>query len=220
MWYLGLDLGQAADSTALATLEEPTWIPGRGWCAATDLTSEDRRNLDIPELKYAWARQAPLLTPLWLRQLKRYPLQTPYPVIVEDVVRRLGGKETHRPEVILVIDGTGVGAAVVDMFRYGKLPCAMYNVIITGGAKAERNHIPKRDLIGALQVSLQRSQLVISQDTDETKTLVNELREYKVKISDRGHDSYNAREGKHDDLVLAAALATWYARMVMHRGEL
>jgi len=220
MYYLGLDLGQAADSTALATLEEPTWIPGRGWVGATELTTIDRQNLDIPQLRSHWDEQAPKLVPLWLRQLKRYPLQTPYPAIVDDVIRMLGGKDARRPEVILIVDGTGVGAAVVDMFRYGELPCEMYNVIITGGAKAERNHIPKRDLIGALQVSLQRSQLVISQHTDETKTLINELREYKVKISDTGHDSYNAREGKHDDLVLAAALATWYARMVMHRGEL
>lgn len=220
MWYVGLDLGQAADSTALAMIEEPVWIPGRGWCGANDLTADDRRNLAEPQLRYLWAQQAPKLMPLWLRGLTRFPLLTPYPAIVEDVIRMLGGKDAQRPEVILIVDGTGVGAAVVDMFRYGDLPCEMYNLIITGAAKAERNHVPKRDLIGALQVSLQRGQLVISKDTDETKTLVSELQNYRVAISDRGHDSYNARSGKHDDLVLAAALATWYARMMVHRGEL
>lgn len=30
-----------------------------------------------------------------------------------------------------------------------------------------------------------------------------------MKISAAGHDSYDAREGAHDDLVLAAALACW-----------
>jgi hypothetical protein len=43
--------------------------------------------------------------------------------------------------------------------------------------------------------------------------LVEELLNFKVKINVKtAHDSYEAwREGIHDDLVLAVALACWYA---------
>jgi hypothetical protein len=41
--------------------------------------------------------------------------------------------------------------------------------------------------------------------------LMRELQDFRVKISDQGHDSYGAwREGAHDDLVLAVAVAAWY----------
>lgn len=42
--------------------------------------------------------------------------------------------------------------------------------------------------------------------------LVKELLNFKVTISTSGHDSYEAwREGDHDDLVLATAMALWLA---------
>ncbi len=46
------------------------------------------------------------------------------------------------------------------------------------------------------------------------QTLADELHNFKVTISALGHDSYGAgdgwREGAHDDLVLAVALAAWF----------
>ena len=48
---------------------------------------------------------------------------------------------------------------------------------------------------------------------------MRELAQFKVKINiSTGHDSYEAwREGDHDDLVLAVALACWYG--VKRRGK-
>ena len=45
------------------------------------------------------------------------------------------------------------------------------------------------------------------------QTLERELQNFQVKINlDTAHDSYGAwREGSHDDLVLAVALALWFA---------
>src|SRR4051794_36787501 len=47
-----------------------------------------------------------------------------------------------------------------------------------------------------------------------TKTLQEELINFRVKVSLAGRDSYGAsaewREGNHDDLVLALALALWH----------
>ncbi len=87
---------------------------------------------------------------------------------------------------------------------------------ITGGEAATREpggyRVPKRDLVGALQVLLQQERLHVAQGLPEAATLVRELLDFRVKLSDAGHDSYGAwREGTHDDLVLAVALAVWRA---------
>jgi hypothetical protein len=72
-------------------------------------------------------------------------------------------------------------------------------------------HVPKRDLIASAQIALQSRRLVIAEGLPDTATLVKELQDYRVEISEKtGHDSYNARSGAHDDLVLAVALAVWF----------
>ena len=50
--------------------------------------------------------------------------------------------------------------------------------------------------------------------------MVEELLSFQVKISVSGHDTYGAwREGTHDDLVLATALAVWVGeKKVLPRG--
>jgi hypothetical protein len=50
----------------------------------------------------------------------------------------------------------------------------------------------------------------------EVDTLQTELGHFELKISQAGHDSYGAwREGTHDDLVLALAVALWYAQLIL-----
>jgi hypothetical protein len=61
-----------------------------------------------------------------------------------------------------------------------------------------------------LLVLLQREEIDICGHLPESETLVKELGNIRIKISLGGHDTYGAwREGQHDDLVLAAALACW-----------
>lgn len=214
-FYLGLDLGQAADYSALAVIEEPIWSTlADRWVSSTTLA---REQIDSG-IWQRWQKHAPGKPPLWLRQLHRYPLQTPYPSVVADVIRRLGGSDP-RYDAILVVDGTGVGAAVVDMFRFAELPCEMYSVVIHGGVKVERNHVPKRDLISAVQVLLHTERLQVAKQSEMTQVWAAEMQNYRMKLSDAGHDSYSARgDSKHDDLVLAVALASWF-RGRMNRGE-
>lgn len=217
--YLGLDLGQAADYSALAVLESPIYCPPMGgWVSGSQLTPELRLQYD-QGMWYHWQQSAPGKGPVWLRQLHRYPLRTPYPTVVDDVIRRLGGKDAQRRDAVLVIDGTGVGAAVVDMFRFAELPCELFNVIITGGVKVDRNHVPKRDLISAVQVLLHTGRLQVAKASAETETWAKEMQNYQLKLTATGHDTYNARgDSQHDDLVLAVALAAWF-RDRWNRGE-
>ena len=45
----------------------------------------------------------------------------------------------------------------------------------------------------------------------EAGALVEELKDFHRKVSEAGRASFNARSGAHDDLVLACAIAVWFA---------
>ena len=72
--------------------------------------------------------------------------------------------------------------------------------------------VPKRDLITGLLVLFQRGEIEICGHLPESETLAAELANMRIKVSLSGQDTYATwREGQHDDLVLAAALACWHA---------
>lgn len=181
--YVGLDLGQASDYTALVIVEHT----------------------------------APRMA---IRHVERPALGTPYPKIVSWVCNLLDAPQMADVKALL-IDATGVGRAVLDMFRLIELPCDIIPITITGGNNASRDnsgmrYVPKRDLIASIQVPLQEKTLVFANGMPLGPVLRAELLNFKMKINTRGHDSYEAggasdwREGEHDDIVLAAALPCWY----------
>src|SRR5215468_7630693 len=142
--------------------------------------------------------------------LERVPLGTLYPAIVVHVVRLLT-KLPGRPE--LVIDFTGVGRPIFDMFVYsGIYPTG---VLITGGTTEARDgstrSVPKLTLVSRLQALLHEGRLKILRELDEAETLVRELQDFRAEFTAAGHLTFNARSGKHDDLVLALAIAVWRA---------
>jgi hypothetical protein len=141
--------------------------------------------------------------------LERVPLGTPYPGIVAHVGRLLG----KLPDPELVIDYTGVGQPVFDLFTYAGI--SPTGVVITGGA-VETGYgaicsVPKLTLVSRLQALLHQGQLKIQKDLYEAETLVRELQDFRVDFTAAGHMTFNARAGKHDDLVLALAIAIWRA---------
>src|ERR1039457_3522325 len=73
--------------------------------------------------------------------------------------------------------------------------------------------VPKRDLILGLQILLQRGVLRIAAGLEYGADLVKEMTAMEVKISASGYEQCAAwREGTHDDLVFAVALACWNAQ--------
>ena len=73
-------------------------------------------------------------------------------------------------------------------------------------------------LVSAIVAALQSGRLTlpntrnpeILRKVPEALTLENELKDYRVEVSETtGRETYNARSGRHDDLVLAAAMAVW-----------
>lgn len=209
---------------------------GDGWISPRSMTSFKAGQL----LSINYKHGRPPYPPLRVRHLERFELGTPYPQIVErvaDLYRSLRGPrvesragvetvvqpdgtrfvrprtEGHHYRVSLIVDATGVGKPVVDSLR-SRVP--VHAVSIHGGDRVTSEGMdyraPKRDLVGAAQVALQGGRLKIALGLPESETLRRELQNFRQTINPTtAHDSYSHfREGDHDDLVLAAALALWF----------
>ena len=234
-YYIGLDLGQAQDYTALALLEEALWLGNQvdwdswgvycpeavpcsgGWVSPSVLSP--RSALRALYINYHLGR--PPHPPLYLRHLERYELGTKYTEIVARVKRLLlRSPIRERLEYSrLLIDSTGVGRPVVDAFKAeGIRPIS---ITIHGGSAVTHQlegpildglRVPKRDLVAAVQTLLQNGRLQIAEALELAEMLKRELLSFRVKVDPRtAHDSYEHwREQDHDDLVLAVACAAWY----------
>src|SRR5262245_16287604 len=68
-------------------------------------------------------------------------------------------------------------------------------------------HVSKTVLISGVQVPLQQRRLKFAKELTETRRLVRELENFRVKITPSTNETLNTREREHDDLALA--LAFW-----------
>src|SRR5215212_6903763 len=151
---------------------------------------------------------------LHVRHLERFR-HTLYPDVA-DRVEALMDSPQLAGNSELVIDATGVGPAVTDIFsKRGR----SFKAVKIHGGDSETNEqgvyrVPKRNLVSALQAALQTGTLKIASSLALAGVLREELLNFRIKINlATGHDSYEHwREGDQDDLVLAAALAVWSAR--------
>jgi hypothetical protein len=194
-FFVGLDLGQRMDPSAIALVE------------TVDVAGE----LDPVRFEKRVERQ------FLLRHLERAPLGTPYVEIVrrvKEVIKTACGDGTCK----LVVDATGVGAPVVELLQGWNRTYQLIPVVITAGEQASwsrgQYRVPKRDLIMGLQLLFEQGQVRMAGHLPEVGALVKELMGMRVKVSPEGRDTYaaGAREGPHDDMVLAMALACWEAR--------
>lgn len=190
MFYVGLDLGQRQDHSAVAIVERP-------------------------DLRHAWL--ATRRDNLLVRRVERLVLGTPYPRVVERV-REIVCGVALAGQCALVVDGTGVGAPVVDMLRRAGLGCEVTAVTITGGERESRSgtawNVPKRDLIAGVQLGLEKGELRIARHMKDVGALVRELVDVRITAGlGLGRVRIGADgSGQHDDLVIALALACWRAR--------
>ena len=153
-----------------------------------------------------------------LRHIERPERGTTYPKIVERLQEIADSGPLAEVDKTIVIDVTGVGRPVWDLLCAATFDeyTGLSGIMITGGNTVTKegsiHHVPKRDLVSALQVAFQNGTLKIAKGLPEAETLVRELTNFKVKISVSGHDQYEAwREGIHDDIVLSAAMGVWLA---------
>jgi hypothetical protein len=95
-------------------------------------------------------------------------------------------------------------------------------VTITGGERAAENrstfgvqrwNVPKRDLVAGVQMLLERGELRIARELKEAGPLVRELLDIRATAKATGRVRIGADGGgEHDDLAIALALACWRAQ--------
>ena len=187
VFTLGIDLGQARDYTAIAIVEQ-LYLD-----SAIDMTA-------ISEPSYH------------VRYLERLDLGTPYTEIVAHV-ESLMRTTILRDRIRLVVDRTGVGAPVADMFLHAGLNPAAVNIV--GGFRPSshgRTHnVPRQYLISVLKILLETGQLKIASALEFSPVLERELINFSARNA-RADDEHSIswRENEHDDLVFAMMLASYY----------
>jgi hypothetical protein len=148
------------------------------------------------------------------RHIEPWPLGTSYPSIVQAVRSMLNRPPLHG-QCTLVVDHTGVGRPIFDLFVEAKIE-PIIGITITGGLAWHRDtgrqwHVAKILLVGTVQKFLQSGRLRIGAKLPHARTLQKELRDFRVKITKAANEMYEACEGAHDDLVLSLAVALFAA---------
>lgn len=156
-------------------------------------------------------------------KIQRYARGTDYTDIVKDVRKSLIEGDYPDP-IYMPIDATGVGAGVFEMFLNAKLPKAIVvPITITAGqapvikpkpksfARGAKGYwVPKSMLASHLQSLVQSQDIRSLRGVQHSDLLRKEMQNFQVKISKAGNDQFEARDGEHDDLVLALAMGVWF----------
>ena len=197
-YVVSVDLGQSQDYTAICILRHSVVLPDRQtW------TSDEKRQVHKQDFTEHF-------DVVWMERLRlgmSYVDQTAY---IAEVLRR-PPLPANTP---LVIDQTGVGAPVGDILA--KAGLKPYRVTIGSGNEAIRHGayehtVPKSLLIAGLEARSHTKELRIAEELTEAGPLKEELKDFQRHISEAGRVAFGARTGKHDDLVLAVAIALWFA---------
>lgn len=189
---VGIDLGQAHDPTAICVASSTVTSAFNPAFAPLFPTTKPRyevHHLERLKLGFSYTRQVDYIAEM----MRRDPLV------------RL------RPSVL--VDYTGVGRPVFDMFLERPALRLAQGVAITSGREVIPNSVgwsvPKVELVSKLQALLHSGNLKVHMGLSDAPVLVRELKDFRVKYSEAGNATFNAREGAHDDLVLALALAVF-----------
>lgn len=116
----------------------------------------------------------------------------------------------------LVVEQTGVSKPVATMLRKAKPKASLRLVTVSSGQQAALDGggwlVPREELVGVMQVLLQGRRIVVAPSLAHSQLLVRELVNFKAKVTGASELAVEAwREGEHDDLVLACAVAAWKA---------
>ena len=192
-FYVGLDLGQSADPSALAVLEQSQYSD--------------------PESRASYA----------CRHLQRWPLGTPYPTIVEEVGRLVATPPLPNCALVVDATGCGRPVVDMIRQARPPADLVPVTITaghaLTCGP--DGYHVPKRELVSTLQILLQERRLQIARALPEAAKLERELLSFQMRITPSAHEAFGAwREDAHDDLVIALALASWCAETLGRRDRL
>lgn len=204
-FFIGADFGKRQDYSAVILEEKVRLIDqldGRGQ----------------PEVRY------------YVRDGWRYPLETDYEAIVDDIVGHLDNRalwtegralsgQTYCEKPKLVMDAGGPGEAIYESFlRKGNERRSLYLLGITGatseGRVGNKFTAGRGSILHQLQVDAQMGILKIASGIAILTTLQQELHNIQPRHSENpGLLTYEQkRQSVHDDVAMAAATCHWLAR--------
>ncbi|MGE0724337.1 MAG: hypothetical protein AB7O45_08175 [Alphaproteobacteria bacterium] len=195
---LSADLGRMNDFTALSVIRRVD--------AGDDSWYFDPRRPDVSIEGRTVEFQVP--------HLSRLPLMLSYVHQVERIGELYVRLKAIDHNAALVIDATGVGNAVCDLFVAAGLP--VIAITLTAGAEPEykgggRWSLPKRVAVQRLEAALHTGELRIADGLPEGEVLRRELRDFRARYTSTGLLTFSHRDGAHDDLVLSLALGLWFS---------
>jgi hypothetical protein len=205
---MGVDLGQIKDPTAICVIEFCDGVSDHGsdWERHTGQTTA----LGLQKKAERWR----------CVHLDRIPLNTMYGDVVQHLAALLATPQLQRDPnknqtaAELVVDAGGPAPGVIEMLRAAGLH--PIQVIITGGlesnAKRGRFTVSKHELISTLDARLHhdRYPLTFSTQLAEGEAFKAEIADFRRNVSGAGRMQYEARQGKHDDLISSVAIAVWW----------
>ena len=197
--WIGVDLGSHVDFTAVAVLARSLAIKPDG------LPARSSRG----DTLHDWR----------LRALKRFGLRTSYELIARSVADiALMPDLGAAPRV--VVDGTGVGVAIVELIRgaLARYPeIEVWSCSVTSGeswrvVRRGEINVSKIQLVSSFAAALHSGRFRVSHKPDGTPidgadVLERELAAFKVKQSRRSDaELFGADQGKHDDAVACCSM--------------
>lgn len=187
-FYLGLDLGQTQDFSALVGL---------------------RKRIRFEE-GLAVARYS-------TRGIKRWPLGTKYAAVAQDLAKIVAEPPLKGCVCGLDRTGVGAGVLELIEVAKPAVQLRPVMITSGHQARVDAGvwYIPKLDLVAVLQLLLQSGRLEISESLPEAAVLQKELLSFRAKVTAAGNDTFGADESDwrsrpFDDLVLALAIAAWF----------
>lgn len=146
----------------------------------------------------------------WVRRIVKLPKGMSYDVQVKEARELFFQYKNPK----LIIDRTGVGLPICDMIVAGGLQPVM--VSLTAGdvvtrPEAGKINLPKRDMVASITKVIQERRLKVVAGCENAALFKNELKNFQLKVSASGHNTYNAAPGSHDDSITAVGLCLYYS---------
>lgn len=201
-YVVSVDLGQSMDYSALTVLHRCWWRKGEK---------------PLPDTARLWHA---------VEMLIRWPLGTPYPKIVQNIVETVHYVQTVSQNgdrgVALVVDQGGPGRPVIDLLkREGVRPIGI--TITSGETVSQRPDnsmtCPKRDICSALIVAAQSGDVKVASKLELAPELEKEIASFGYTVKRKSREiGYEALVDEvHDDLVVSAAMGLWYSTTILPR---
>jgi len=146
-----------------------------------------------------------------------------YPVMVNWVIGILKMPQfNHGEPPKFVMDASGVGVAVSDMFkakgiRHTGITFSKGNICTRTGPRIT---LGKPRLIGKFLAAFDSGKVQVNSGQPLWPQMEREMLSFRAEMKENGYTKFEAEEGENDDLLISLAMAVWYGEEILRGGRL